>query len=193
MNPWAQGTEAAFRQAWSGRWRIAGRTAFITFALSCLVCGGIATLLDQSIGLPSMVGRWAMFVFFVIIVPVAITVTVVVVRMSNPPAGMVAVRCLWQDVKLRYQPNIVSYDTPDYKTPADWIAWPVGLRRTFTLPCYASDHLFVADLTIDGTYIRLLGVRPARPDEYNVAVHDRSISYDHEARLLTVGWPGRHC
>lgn len=187
MNPWIQGTEAEFRRAWSGRWRVAGSTALITFCLSCLVGGGIAMLLDQSIGLPSMAGRMAMLVFFVIIVPVAVTVAVVMARVSNPPVGMVAVRCLWQGVKLRYQPNIVNDDIPDYETPADWIAWPIGLRRTFTLPCYAPDHLFVADLTIDGAYIRLLGVRPARPGEHNVAVHDRSISYDHDARLLTVG------
>lgn len=190
MNPWVQGTEEGFRQAWSGRWRVAGSTAFITFCLSCLVCGGIATLLERSIGLPSMAGRVAMLVFSIVIVPIAVTVIVVVVRVSNPPTGMVAARCLWQGVRLRYQPNIVNYDTPDYKTPADWIAWPIGLRRTLTLPCYASDHLFVADLVIDGAYIRLLGVRPSRPGEHNVAVHDPSIRYDNAARLLTVEWPG---
>lgn len=187
MNPWVQGSQEAFHKAWAGRRRVAGSTWFLTFIVGCLICGGLATLLDRTIGLPSMPGRWAMITILLIILPLATVVIVVAVRLSNRPDGMVAVRCLWTGVLLRYRPDVYHYDSPDEETPADWIVWPIGLRRAFTLPCYANGTLMVADLVIDGVFIRLAGVRPARPDECHIAGKDPSIRYDYAARMLTVG------
>lgn len=186
---WVQGSEQAFAKAWSGRWRVAGTMLFCSFIGGCVLCGGLAMLLDRTIGLPSMPGRWVMVAGFLAVLPVVVTALVVALRLSGRPQGMIAARCAWPGVLLRYQEDIHHYDDPDIYTPADWIAWPIGLRRMIAIPCYVQRKLYVADLAIDGMYIRLIGVRPPNyPDEYDTASGDPSISYDAAARMLTISY-----